>query len=223
MKNQVMPQINELAPDLNVAEWVQGKATNISKERGKIIIIKVFQVNCPGCFSVGFPEILESYKKYSTEPVLFWGLATAFEDFELNNYENLIKLLNQREVVGETLYTLGSQGMLEDNKLSYTIPFPVAWDKINPTNPEDANIATKNMIERDFPEFSQFPEVTQKRLTEQIMTYFTKKKFTAETFENYQLRGTPSTIAVDGEGRLRGKWFGSGFGLDKEIETLLSE
>lgn len=218
-----MPQISELAPDLNIAEWVQGEPSNISMERGKIIVIKVFQVNCPGCFSVGFPEILESYKKFCDDSVIFWGLATAFEDFQINNYENLKKLLNHGEVVGETLYALSGQGMLEDNHLSYKIPFPVAWDNIIPTKPSEANEAAKKMIERDFPDLSQLPEYAQKQITEQVMTYYIKKKFTAETFENYQLQGTPSTIIIDKEGRLRGKWFGSGFGLEKEIEHLLTE
>ena len=31
-----------------------------------------------------------------------WGLATAFEDFHLNNFENLKKLIVSGEVVGET-------------------------------------------------------------------------------------------------------------------------
>ena len=55
------------------------------------------------------------------------------------------------------------------------------------------------------------------------MAYYKDKKYTAETFENYQLRGTPSTILIDKSGILRGKWFGSGFGLETEIENLLNE
>jgi len=216
-----MPQISELAPDLNIGEWVQGEPSNISRERGKIIVIKVFQVNCPGCFSAGFPEIIESYEKFSRDSIVFWGLATAFEDFQINNLVNLKKLLSRGEVVGETLYALGNQGMLENNHLSYTIPFPIAWDNVIPANPAGASDAAKKMIERDFPKFSKMPEVTQKKITEQVLTYFKNKKFTAETFENYQLRGTPSTILIDREGMLQGKWFGSGFGLNKEIENLL--
>ena len=223
MKMRVMPQIDQLAPDLNIAEWAQGEPSNISEQRGKIVVIKVFQVNCPGCFSVGFPEIIESYKKYSDKPVVFWGLATAFEDFQLNTLDNLKKLLSSGEVVGETLYNLTSQGLLEGNHLSYAIPFPVAWDNIQPSKPEDADKDAKKMIERDFPEFSQMPEHTQKKISEQVINYYKNKKYTAKTFENYQLRGTPSTIVIDKEGRLRGKWFGSGFGLDKEIENLLAE
>ena len=76
---KVMPQIDELAPDLRVAEWLQGEPSNISEQKRKVVIIKVFQVNCPGCFSLGFPEIIESYAKYLGKPITFWGLATAFD------------------------------------------------------------------------------------------------------------------------------------------------
>jgi hypothetical protein len=105
-----MPQINEPAPDLNIAEWVQGKSSNISQEKGKNIAIKVFQVNCPGCFISGFPEFLESYSKFKNQPILFWGLATAFEHYQWNTLDNLKKLVDQGEVVGDTLKTLNNPG-----------------------------------------------------------------------------------------------------------------
>jgi hypothetical protein len=223
VRNPQMPKINELAPDLEVAEWVQGEPTNISLQKGKVIIVKVFQVNCPGCFSAGFPEILEALQKFNNKPVVFWGLATAFEDFQLNNLENLKKLINYGEVIGETLYTLGNQGVLENNRLSYKIPFPVAWDKISPADPLNVSIDTKNMIERDFPEFEKLPDSTQNKILEQVTVYYKSKKFSAATFENYQLRGTPSTLMIDQKGLLSGKWFGSGFGLTNEIEKVLAK
>ena len=96
-------------------------------------------------------------------------------------------------------------------------------DNILPANPENAEEDARKMIDRDFPEYSHMPESTQKKLFDQVLDYHKKKQFTAETFENYQLRGTPSTILIDKKGILRGKWFGSGFGLDKEIENLLAE
>jgi hypothetical protein len=218
-----MPQINMLAPDLEVTEWVQGEPSNISLQKGKVIIVKVFQVNCPGCFSTGFPEILDAIQKFNNEPIIFWGLATAFEDFQLNNLENLKKLIRHGEVIGQSLYTLGSQGMLENNRLSYKIPFPVAWDKIRPADPFNASVDTKNMIERDFPGFKKLPELTQNKIFEQVMAYYKSKKFSAASFEKYQLRGTPSTLMIDQRGVLRGKWFGSGFGLTNKIKKILDE
>ena len=67
------------------------------------------------------------------------------------------------------------------------------------------------------------PDHTQKKISDQIISYCINKKYTAETFENYQLRGTPSTIVIDKEGRLRCKLFGAGLGLEQEIEKLLAE
>ena len=218
-----MQKINEVAPDLDVAEWVQGEPSNISQQKGKIIIVNVFQVNCPGCFSASFPEIIDALQKFNDKPVIFWGLATAFEDFQLNNLENLKKLISHGEVVGETLYTLGRQGMIENNCLSYTIPFPVAWDKIIPADPSNVSADAAKMIERDFPEFEKLPESSQKKIMEQVMSYYRDKKFSALTFEKYQMRGTPSTLMIDQTGVLRGKWFGSGFGLTKEVQNLLAE
>jgi hypothetical protein len=223
VRNPQMSKINELAPDLEVAEWVQGEPTNISLQKGNVIIVKVFQVNCPGCFSAGFPEILDALQKFNKKPVIFWGLATAFEDFQLNNLENLKKLISYDEVIGETLYTLARQGVLENNRLPYKIPFPVAWDKISPADPSKVSVDTKNMIERDFPRFEKFPHPTKNKILEQVTAYCKSKNFSAATFENYQLRGTPSTLMIDQKGVLSGKWFGSRFGLTNEIEKLLAK
>jgi len=216
-----MPQINEPAPELDIAEWVQGVPSNIAKEKGKNIAITVFQVNCPGCFIGGLPEFIKSYNKYKDGPIIFLGLATAFEDFQWNNLENLKKTINQGEVVGDTLYSLSNQGMLDGNCLSYNIPFPVAWDKITKADPLKVKDYAKIMIDRDFPNFAQLPESTQNKINDQVINYCKNRKYTAETFEKYQLRGTPSTILIDKDGILRGKWFGTGYDLSAEIENLL--
>jgi len=47
-----MPQVNEPAPNLFVDEWVQGEPSDIDREQGNVLLIEVFQVNCPGCFIV---------------------------------------------------------------------------------------------------------------------------------------------------------------------------
>ena len=49
-------QIGAKAPNFKVSDWVQGLPTNIDKLIGNIIVIEVFQVNCPGCFLYGLPQ-----------------------------------------------------------------------------------------------------------------------------------------------------------------------
>ena len=218
----LMPQVNLKAIDLEVEEWLGGPSTNISNELGRPILIKVFQVNCPGCFSHGIPEVLEVRQKFIDTPLLVWGLATAFEDFHINTFENLQRLIDTGEVVGETLEVLIASGLLNNNCLDYSIPFPVAWDKVIPHHSDDYLLDAQNFIKKDFPQFDNFPTKNQKLITKQVVSYLKNKKFEAKTFNAYQLQGTPSTLLIDKNGILRGKWFGSGYGLAQEVENLLS-
>jgi hypothetical protein len=52
----MVAKIGSKAPNLEVSNWVQGKPTNIDKEKGNMVLVEVFQVNCPGCFLYGFPK-----------------------------------------------------------------------------------------------------------------------------------------------------------------------
>ncbi len=217
-----MPLVDSPAIDLDVKEWVSGPPTNISDELGRPILVEVFQVNCPGCFTHGIPEILKIRDKFIGSPLLIFGLATAFEDFHLNNLENLKKLIVSGEVVGETLKILSANGLLNNNRLNYSIPFPVAFDNVVPYHPSDYLSEAREFVKKDFPQFDSFPTKNQKLILDQCMTYLKQKKFAAKTFEAYDLKGTPSTLLIDSKGILRGKWFGSGYGLEKEVEKLLS-
>ena len=48
-------QIGQKAPNLKVSKWVQGIDTNLDKQNDNIVVVEVFQVNCPGCFAYGIP------------------------------------------------------------------------------------------------------------------------------------------------------------------------
>ena len=77
-------QIGQKAPNLKVSKWVQGMDTNLDKQNDNIVVVEVFQVNCPGCFLHGIPEAINIYNKYHSEGVTVLGVATAFEDFDKN-------------------------------------------------------------------------------------------------------------------------------------------
>ena len=78
-------EIGKPVPPLNVSNWVQGLETNFDKEKDHIVLVEVFQVNCPGCFMYGIPEAINIYNKYKDEGVRVLGVATAFEDFDKNS------------------------------------------------------------------------------------------------------------------------------------------
>jgi len=63
-------QVGQKAPNLKISQWVQGLDTNLDKQGDNIILVDVFQVNCPGCFMYGIPESIEIYKKNNRTDLL---------------------------------------------------------------------------------------------------------------------------------------------------------
>jgi len=211
------------APNLKVVEWVQGKQTNIDREKGNVVLVEVFQVNCPGCFMYGIPEAINIYNKYGREGVSVLGLATAFEDFEKNTLDNLKRLVSTGEVIGETYNALSQYGkLIQGNKLPYKIPFPIAMDFLKRENGlSQSRIA--DFIETHIPDYRSYPEKEKASLIERVKEYLANKVYSPETFEEYNLRGTPSAILIDKKGILRQNIFGSTGVLEEMIKDLLNE
>jgi len=216
-------KVGEKAPNIQVSKWVQGLPTNFDKEKDHIVLVEVFQVNCPGCFLYGIPEAINIYKKYHSEGVTVLGVATAFEDFDKNTLENLELLLKSGEVIGETKKGLSQYGKLDDSKLSYKIPFPVAMDSLIKETGESSESRIKNFIYNQIPDFDSQPEDYRNQIIQRVKDYLKSKEYSAETFEEYSLQGTPSTIVVDRKGILRNVSFGQTGGLEPMIQSLLNE
>jgi len=218
-----MSAVDQPAPNLDIAEWVQGPSSNIDQERGNVILIEVFQVNCPGCFLGGIPESIQTYLTFKGQPLKVWGMATAFEDYGLNNLENLRKLLDTGEVVGQTLKYMMEQNQLSMGRLQYFIPFPVAWDNVVKRSRKTTDEEVMNFVRRDFADFDVLTQPTQESIKQQVRSYLDQKEFDARTFDQYGFRGTPSTLIIDKKGILRHKLFGSGLNLESLVEPLLKE
>jgi hypothetical protein len=220
----MVAKIGSKAPNLEVSTWVQGKPTNIDKEKGNVVLVEVFQVNCPGCFLYGIPEAIDIYKKYKDKGLTVLGMATAFEDFDKNNLQNLEKLVTTGEVVGETHRALAQYGQLLDgNKLPYKIPFPVGMDMLKKESDSLTESKIMDFIEANVPDFRSYSEKDRQVLVERVKQYLRSKEYSAKTFEGYALRGTPSSILVDRNGVLRSTFFGSNGVLEGAIEELLNE
>src|SRR5919109_4842204 len=175
--------IGDKAPNLKVAEWIQGKPTNIDKEISNVILAEVFQVNCPGCFIYGIPEAIEIYRRYNDKGVTVLGIATAFEDFDKNTLENLKLLLLTGEVIGETRKTLTQYGLLiGGNKLAYKIPFPVAMDFLKKESIVLSESRIMDFIESNVPDFRSYSESNKSILIERVKNYLKTKQYSALTF-----------------------------------------
>ena len=220
----MVAKIGTKAPNLNVSKWVQGLPTNIDKEKDNVVLVEVFQVNCPGCFSYGIPQAIDMYQKYHKEGVTVLGVATAFEDFDKNTVENLELLLTKGEIIGETLKALGQYGQLvERNKLPYKIPFPVAMDTLKKEDGTITRARIDEVIEANVPGFDSYSEHQKGEILERVKQYLKNKEYSAQTFEEYTLRGTPSSILIDKKGILRDVTFGQNDLLEENIKKLMDE
>ena len=216
-------QIGQKAPNLKVSKWVQGMDTNLDKQNDNIVVVEVFQVNCPGCFMYGIPESIEIYNKYGSDGVSVLGMATAFEDFDKNTIENLQLLLETGEAVGETKKMLSQYGESQGGKISYKIPYPVAMDSLVKQSGEVTKEKMDSLIKNQIPNFDEQPENYKNQIYDRVKDYFMSKEFSAETFEMYSLQGTPSSILVDRKGILRDVSFGQNGLLESKIQKLLNE
>ena len=216
-------QIGQKAPNLKVSKWVQGIDTNLDKQNDNLVVVEVFQVNCPGCFMYGIPESIEIYNKYRSEGVSVLGMATAFEDFDKNTIENLQLLLETGEAVGETKKMLSQYGESQGGKISYKIPYPVAMDSLVKQSGEVTKEKMDSLIKNQIPNFDEQPENYKNQIYDRVKDYFMSKEFSAETFEMYSLQGTPSSILVDRKGILRDISFGQNGLLESKIQKLLNE
>ena len=216
--------IGEKVPNFGVSEWVQGAPTNFDNEKDHIVILEVFQVNCPGCFMHALPEAISIYNKFKDEGVRVLGLATAFEDFDKNTLDNLKMLAETGEVIGETKNALSTYGQLKDgNKLAYKIPFPLGMDNLTKTSDEISQEKIMQFIYPQIPDFDSHPDEYKNQIIQRVKDYMKSKEYSAETFEKFALQGTPSTIIVDRKGILRDVSFGQTGHIESIIQKLLAE
>lgn len=217
-------EIGSKAPNLQLSRWIQGTPTNVDNLVGNVVVVEVFQVNCPGCFLYGIPQAVSVYEKYKNKNVKVLGVATAFEDYDKNTLQNLELLISEGQVVGETLKALKQHGkIVDENKLSYKIPFPVAFDKVIKMPVEISDKMIFDFIRIYFSDFSTFSDKDKKELVDKVRNYLQNKEYSALTFETFRLRGTPSSIIIDKEGILRYSFFGSEGYLEGAINELLNE
>ena len=216
-------QIGQKAPLLQVSDWVQGEPCVFDQLSGRVVLVEVFHVNCPGCFLYGLPQAIDLYQRYSEQGLSVFGVATAFEDFDKNNLENLTRLLEKGEVVGETHRMLNLQEKLIADRLPFHIPFPVAMDRLQKRQTEISQDEISTYINQCFPDLDSMPESYQQELRWQVQHYFQSLTVHAETFELFNLQGTPSHILVDKQGFLRECVFGIHTDLEERVLALLRE
>ena len=216
-------QLGQKAPLLSLSDWIQGEPLNFDQLSGRVVLVEVFQVNCPGCFLYALPQAIDLYQRYSDHGLSVLGVATAFEDFDKNNLENLTHLIENGNVVGETLRVLSQQGKLIAGRVPFRIPFAVAMDRLQKRQRDVTQDEIEIFINQRIPDFEQQTETYQQKIRQQVQHYFQSLTYHAETFELFDLKGTPSHILVDKQGLLRDCAFGTHPDLEARVLELLQE
>jgi peroxiredoxin len=219
----IKSRIGDKAPLFSVSDWVQGGPVNFDQLIGNVVLVEVFQVNCPGCFLYALPQAIDLHQRYTNQGLVILGIATAFEDFDKNTLENLQKLVSQGEVIGETYDSLSQHGILKSGRLPYRIPFPLAMDMLIKRDSPVSQNEILVFINEHLPHFDQQTAAYREKVIAQVGSYLQKLDYHAQTFELFNLKGTPSHILIDKQGILRDCGFGNHPELEKQIQTLLQE
>jgi hypothetical protein len=80
-----------------------------------------------------------------------------------------------------------------------------------------------DFIDANIPDFRSYSEKDRESAYNQVQQYLKQKQFSAKTFEEYGLRGTPSAILIDKNGVLRQTIFASTGFLEDAVKQLLNE
>lgn len=214
---------NHLLSDIAVDSWVQGGPISLNDLIGSVVLIEVFQVNCPGCFIYSLPRAIDLHERYHQQGLVVIGLATAFEDYDKNTLENLQKLITTGEVIGETFKALNQYGILSEGKLPWKIPFAVGMDRVVAETEPVTDERVLRYAREFLPEFEKFSDEQKKSVLQQVRHYMEQKFMKAETFERFALQGTPSCILFDRKGQLKDVSFGQINYKQAMVEHFLAE
>jgi len=219
----MIAKIGYPAPDLKISGWVQGQGKNIGAERGTVVFITVFQINCIGSFLHGIPAANNIYNKYQGQGLSVFGFATAFGQYDINTLQNLKLLLSTGELQGAPLNIVGEELDNEGGKLPFKINFPVAMDLLVKQEATIDDEKIEAIAVAKIPNYEYFHLNHKSIIKKEIVRRQLNRHFFAETILEYGLEGTPSSILIDKKGVLRHVTLGYDNLLEEKIQKLLAE
>jgi hypothetical protein len=196
--------------DLVYSDVLQGEFT-----LKPLNLLLTIQVNCPGCFIHGLPVAQRLYEKYSADELNVIGMATAFEDFELNTAENARKLLETGYIVGQTKKTFSAYGY---ETYFNKIGFPFLTDKLTPSDQFLNPVAIDSLIDGNA-DLANLPDLEKAHIKKQVADYYGRLDYVPYTFTVNQFAGTPTWVIFDGEYSILAHWFGHK--PQEEIEWII--
>ena len=93
------PMIGQEAPELEISEWLNGKATTLKGLRGNVVVLEFFQMWCPGCNRFSIPLMQEWTETFAEEEGLsFISVHTVFEGHSYQSPQKLKKFRKKKGI-----------------------------------------------------------------------------------------------------------------------------
>jgi thiol-disulfide isomerase/thioredoxin len=67
------------APPLETTQWFNSDPLTLAGLRGKVVVLGIFQMLCPGCVSSGLPQLQRVYEGFDRKQIAVISLHTVFE------------------------------------------------------------------------------------------------------------------------------------------------
>jgi len=87
--------LDQIAPALAIGEWARGKPTSLDALMGKVVMIDIFQIICPGCH-IAHPKIVQMMDRYKDQGLEVLGLAVAFEHQSAQTSEHIRRFVDKK-------------------------------------------------------------------------------------------------------------------------------
>lgn len=81
--------------ELEVSEWLNHEGLTPEDLRGKVVLIEVFQMLCPGCVNHSIPQAVKIHRKVDDSQLQVIGLHSVFEHHEVMTPQALKVFLDE--------------------------------------------------------------------------------------------------------------------------------
>ena len=114
-----------LAPELETSVWLNSDSPiTLAQLRGKVVVIEVFQMLCPGCVAHGLPQATSISNVFSSDQVTVLGLHSVFEHHDVMQPNALEVFLHEYKIsfpVGVDMPAAQGSGPIPNTMRTYAL------------------------------------------------------------------------------------------------------
>ena len=109
------------APEFNVKDWIDANGNKTDQIKltdldGQFKVVYCFQSWCPGCHSVGLPNLQKMVNALKgNDKVAFLAVQTVFEGYHENTYENMVETQKKYDLKIPFGHDAGDDGKSRSN------------------------------------------------------------------------------------------------------------